>query len=417
VNRSRECYRAGTGNDYDFDDIGDEVEKAVVDIYTSGKFECNEDDLKEIPEVLESLNVQWQELTKQGDLFSERFKKKIVRDAVKGPGQVARAEALPQPSRPQQQRSRAKAPPQGAAEGIGSGDDEVAAAAGRAGGSRSGGGGDDGAGDGRVGADAGPGRVAQGAPASQMQQPPQPRAAAAGGEGGSRGCGEGHVGADARQANLPAREGQGHFPAIHEGGKGKGKEKAADGDGEEQEEEVADSEEEGVQKSRSMRKHVAGASGSGKSKRSVVRPRLCILQRGRAQGSKAAAATLWDKGKRKRQRGEEGRRREKRGEEEPQQDDVKKIKKQFMQDVNANEHKCHIQGCNHDFSSHPDQRRNAIITNHLKFCHSDLLKPRGTGVCVFIYICMYAYTHVVIYNIYVIYISAKSLSHFRSNFF
>ena len=215
----------------------------------------------------------------------------------------------------------------------------------------------------------------------------------------------------------PLRSWTRHFPAIHEGGKGKGKEKAADGDGEEQEEEVADSEEEGVQKSRSMRKHVAGASGSGKSKRSVVRPRLCILQRGRAQGSKAAAATLWDKGKRKRQRGEEGRRREKRGEEEPQQDDVKKIKKQFMQDVNANEHKCHIQGCNHDFSSHPDQRRNAIITNHLKFCHSDLLKPRGTGVCVFIYICMYAYTHVVIYNIYVIYISAKSLSHFRSNFF
>jgi hypothetical protein len=395
VNRSQECYRAGTGNDYDFDDIGDEVEKAVLDLYTSGKFECNEDDLKEIPEVLESLNVQWQELTKQGDLFSERFKKKIVRDAVKGPGQVARAqpgqvarasraEALPQPSRPQQQRSPAKSSPQGAAEGIGTGDDEVAAAAGRAGGSRSGGGGDDGAGDGRVGADAGPGRVAEGAPASQMQQPPQPRAAAAGGEGGSRGCGEGHVGADARQANLPVREGQGHFPAIHEGGKGKGKEKAAEGDVEEQEEDVEDSEEEGVQKSRSMRKHVTGASGSGKSKRSCVRPRLCFLQRGRAQGSKAAAAILGDKGKRKRQKGEEGRRGEMRGDEEPQQDDIKKIKKQFMQDVNANEHKCHIQGCNQDFSSHPDQRRNAIITNHLKFCHSDLLKPKSTGVCVFL---------------------------------
>jgi hypothetical protein len=389
----------------------------VESLYKSGILEGTEDDLAEIPKVLESLNEQWQESTKQGVLFTQRLKKRIEGNAkVKGQGQRSGAEALSQPSRPLQQPSPAKAPPQGAAEGIGTGDDQVAAAAGRAG-SRSGGGGDDGAGDGRVGADAGPELVAQGAPASQKQQPPPPRAAADGGEGDSRGGGEGHVGADARKANLPARKGQVNSPAIHAGGKEKGKDKAAEGDVVMEEEEVADSEEEGVQKSRSMRKHVAGASGSGKSKRSVVRPRLCILQRGRAQGSKAAAATLWDKGKRKRQRGEEGRRGEKRGEEEPQQDDVKKIKKQFMQDVNANEHKCHIQGCNHDFSSHPDQRRNAIITNHLKFCHSDLLKPRGTGVCVFIYICMYAYTHVVIYNIYVIYISAKSLSHFRSNFF
>ena len=75
------------------------------------------------------------------------------------------------------------------------------------------------------------------------------QAAAAGGEGGSRGDGEVHVGADARQANLPVRERQVNFPAIHAQGKGKGKEKAAEGDEEEEEEE-----EEEVLKSRSMSK-------------------------------------------------------------------------------------------------------------------------------------------------------------------
>ena len=63
------------------------------------------------------------------------------------------------------------------------------------------------------------------------------QAAAAGGEGGSRGDGEVNVGADARQANLPVRERQVNFPAIHAQGKGKGKEKAAEGDEEEEEEE------------------------------------------------------------------------------------------------------------------------------------------------------------------------------------
>ena len=173
MERSQEFYRAGTANDLKSDDISDKIEKELWNIYTSGKFECNEDDLKHIPEVLESLNEQWQKFTTQSDLISERFQKKIVR-TVKGPGQVSRAEALPHLSRPPQQRSSAKAPPQGAAEGIGTGHD----------------GGDDGAGNGCVGADAGPGRVAQGAPAPQMQQPSQPRAAAAGGEGGSRSVGE-----------------------------------------------------------------------------------------------------------------------------------------------------------------------------------------------------------------------------------
>jgi hypothetical protein len=168
VQQSQEIYRAGTGNDLNFDEIINEIEKVVLDIYTSAKFECNQNDLKEIPEVLESLNAQWQEwhkLTKQRDLFSERFKKRI-RDAVKGPGQVLRAEALPQPS-------PATAPPQGAAEDIGTGDDQVAAAPGRAG-SRSGGAGDDCAGNGHVGADAGPGLVAQGARTSPATSSPPP---------------------------------------------------------------------------------------------------------------------------------------------------------------------------------------------------------------------------------------------------
>jgi hypothetical protein len=55
----------------------------------------------------------------------------------------------------------------------------------------------------------------QGAPASQMQQPPSPRAAADGRE----------------KADLPAREGQVNSSDIHAGGKGKGKEKTAEGDG------------------------------------------------------------------------------------------------------------------------------------------------------------------------------------------
>jgi hypothetical protein len=178
--------------------------------------------------VLESLNVQWQELTKRGDLFSERFKKNILIAAVKGPGQVPRAETLPQPSWPQQQqRSPAKAPPQGAPQGIRTGDDEVAAAAGRAGGSRS-------------------------------------------SDGGGDGTGDGRVGAGARQANQLDI-----FSGIHAGGKGKGREKAAEADGEEQEEEVADSEEVGVQKSRSMKTIEGNAKvkGQGQGSRAEELPR------------------------------------------------------------------------------------------------------------------------------------------------
>ena len=44
--------------------------------------------------------------------------------------------------------------------------------------------------------------------------------------------------------------------------------------------------------------------------------------------------------------------------------DVEKIKKQFIQDVKANEHKCHIQGCIKDFSQCLLQQRNAVITKH-----------------------------------------------------
>jgi len=122
----------------------------------------------------------------------------------------------------------------------------------------------------------------QGAPASQMLQPPSPRAAADGRE----------------NFDLPAREGQVSSPAIDAGGNGKGKEKAAEGDGEEEEVVVADSEEEGVQKSGSMRKHVAGASESGKSKGSVVRPRTGSGKRGAGggqSGSKDEFETVcWD---------------------------------------------------------------------------------------------------------------------------
>jgi hypothetical protein len=209
-------------------DINGEVES----LYKSGILEGTEDDLAEIPKVLESLNEQWQESTKQGVLFTQRLKKRIEGNAkVKGQGQRSGAEALSQPSRPLQQPSPAKAPPQGAAEGIGTGDDQVAAAVGIAGSpSGAGGGGDDGAGDGPLSNKSRSSIVAQGAPASQMQQPPP----------------------------LGQVNGQVNSPAIHAGGKGKGKEKVAEGDVEEEEEEVADSEEEGVQKSRSMRKQVAG---------------------------------------------------------------------------------------------------------------------------------------------------------------
>ena len=128
-----------------------------------------------------------------------------------------------------------------------------------------------------------------------MQQPPPPRAAADEGEGDSRGGGKGHVGADARKAYLPARERQVNSIAIDAGGKGKGMEKAAQGDGEEGEEEMADSEVEGVQKSRSMSKHVAGASESGKSKGSVVRPRTGSGKRGgQAECMDKFETACWD---------------------------------------------------------------------------------------------------------------------------
>jgi hypothetical protein len=131
VVRSQEFYHAGTAKNLHFDDISVQIEKAFRRIYTSGNLEGTEDDLAEIPKVLGSLNEQWQESTKQGVLFSQRFKKFIEGNAkVKGQGQVPRpelcSEALPPPS-------PAKAPPQGAVEGIGTGDDQVAAAAGRAG--------------------------------------------------------------------------------------------------------------------------------------------------------------------------------------------------------------------------------------------------------------------------------------------
>ncbi len=246
-------------HDLNFDDISDKIEKAVLSIYEKAVDIYTSDDLKLIPKVLESLNAQWQELTKQGDLLSERFKKR-VRDAVKGPGQVPRAEALPQPSRPQQHPSPAKAAPQGAAEGIGTGDDQVAAAAGIAG-SCSGGGGDDGAGDGRVVA-ANLAKVEQ----IQQQQPPphnpqpqqqqeqlqppqlpqspppqqlQPAEAAALDTVAPR-----HP-APSSAATAAIQQPQHSLAVAAAGGKGKGKEKAAEGDVEEELEEVADSEEEG----------------------------------------------------------------------------------------------------------------------------------------------------------------------------
>ncbi len=406
------------------------IKGKVVDIYTSGKLEGTEDDLAEIPKVLESLNEQWQESTKQGVLFSERVKKKIEGNAkVKGQRQGSRAEELPQLSRLQRQPSPAKAAPQGAAEGIGTGDEQVAAAAGIAG-SRSGGGGDDGAGDGHVVADAGPGLVAQGAPASQMQQPPPPRAAADGGE----------------KANLPAREGQVNSPAIHAGGKGKEKaaegnvgqtqqqqppphypqpqqqlqqlqppqhlqpqppqqpqpaaeaaapdpapsSEANEGDVEEELEEVADSEEEG--RSSSKQRDKGGGGGGGRSSAddgqgkfpapihagekedevaaddvdAAAEPHSAstkLPQRGRVQGSKAAAATLRDK-------------------------DVEKIKKRLIKRVSDNGLKCHIPGCDQDFLSLPNQRRHAVMIKHMKNRHPDELKPKG-GMCVCVHVYLY----------------------------
>ena len=134
MKKLQNCYNVWDANyacDISLEEVRLCIKGKIVDIYTSGKLEGTEDDLAEIPKVLESLNEQWQESTKQGVLFSQRFKKFIEGNAkVKGQGQVPRpelcSEALPPPS-------PAKAPPQGAVEGIGTGDDQVAAAAGRAG--------------------------------------------------------------------------------------------------------------------------------------------------------------------------------------------------------------------------------------------------------------------------------------------
>ena len=83
-------------------------------------------------------------------------------------------------------------------------------------------------------------------------------------------------------------------------------------------------------------------------------------QRGRAQGSKAAAATLRDKG-------------------------FEEIKKLFIKRVSDNGYKCHIPGCDKDFSSLPDKRKHANVINHMKSHHPDELKPKG-GVCVCVHI-------------------------------
>jgi hypothetical protein len=83
-------------------------------------------------------------------------------------------------------------------------------------------------------------------------------------------------------------------------------------------------------------------------------------QRVRAQGSKAAAATLRDK-------------------------DVEEIKKRFIKRVSDNGYKCHIPGCDKDFSLLPDKRKHANVINHMKSHHPDELKPKG-GVCVCVHI-------------------------------
>ena len=260
MKKLQNCYNVWDANyacDFGLEEVRLCIKGKFVDIYTSGELEGTEDDLAEIPKVLESLNEQWQESTEQGVLCSERFQKKIERNAkVKG--------QRPPPHYPQpQQQLQQLQPPQLLQPPLPQQPQPAAEAAAQD-------------------------TVAPQHPApwsavnAAMQQPPQPRAAAAGGEGGGRGGGERHVGADARHANLPA---QVNSFAIDAGGKGKGKEKAAEGDGEEEEEEeVADSEEEGVQKSGSMRKHVAGASESGKSKGSVVRPRTGNGKRGAGGG-------------------------------------------------------------------------------------------------------------------------------------
>jgi hypothetical protein len=105
LKKLQNCYNVWDANyacDISIEEVRLCIKNEVQDIYTSGKLEGTENDLAEIPKVLESLNEQWQASIKQGVLFSERFKKKIEGNAkVKGSGQVPRAEALPQPSRPQ----------------------------------------------------------------------------------------------------------------------------------------------------------------------------------------------------------------------------------------------------------------------------------------------------------------------------
>jgi hypothetical protein len=133
LKKLQNCYNVWDAN-YAWNDNLEEVrlyiKNEVESTYTSGKLEGTEDDLAEIPKVLESLNGQLQESTKRGDLilFYERFKKKIEGNAkVKGQVQGSRAEGLPRPSGLHQQSSPANAAPQGVAEDSGTGDAQLAA--------------------------------------------------------------------------------------------------------------------------------------------------------------------------------------------------------------------------------------------------------------------------------------------------
>lgn len=89
VRKLQECYQTGRDNDNDgrgdgeyFDDISITVGNEVHRVYTSGTLEGTDDDLQEIPQVLDSLNKQWHALThRDDDLLSKRSQKKIENDA------------------------------------------------------------------------------------------------------------------------------------------------------------------------------------------------------------------------------------------------------------------------------------------------------------------------------------------------
>ena len=157
MRKLEECYKTGrddheTGeaNDKDLDEISINISMEVHRVYTAGTLEGAEDDLLAIPLVLDSLNEQWQTLTKcENALFSERLKKTIARDAKLEGTAAAVAAAVPGASQPNQPSpppsasgfsapsSAAQVAARHAAEGCGVGDGERAIASGGGGGAAS----------------------------------------------------------------------------------------------------------------------------------------------------------------------------------------------------------------------------------------------------------------------------------------